>query len=364
MLGAESVVDQIATHRAGGLEAAFGVQYLAQLGSGSEHQQKILKGVLNLLQSRFLFRMGDAQDAEETSRIAMAVYATMIRDDPDSRARLRVTPEQLLNFPNYFCLASWIANGNRTPAFTGETFALPVIDDVWADYHLAAQAERVGPYPEHLESTLDTHTGRRSSTATPSQTALWQARGGSTCGCPTRRRTPPSGSGRVGTLAPSGGISPPGGIPSRSRAGECRRQTRTRSPRRARHRRTETGISPTDHSLGPRGGGAPHSTSQPAGAPPAAQARGARRLRAAATSAQARRQPGPPRAGAPGTRRSRPEPMRRPRPTACASSRSWTGSTRPARPSSTRERRNCRVYTTRTTRSWRCWTVPGWCRGR
>ena len=155
VLGAESVVDQIATHRAGGLEAAFGVQYLAQLGSGSEHQEKILKGVLNLLQSRFLFRMGDAQDAEETSRIAMAVYATMIRDDPDSRARLRVTPEQLLNFPNYFCLASWIANGNRAPAFTGQTFALPVIDDVWGDYHLAAQAERVAPYPEHLESTLD-----------------------------------------------------------------------------------------------------------------------------------------------------------------------------------------------------------------
>ena len=157
VLGAESVVDQIATHRAGGLEPAFGVQYLAQLGSGSEHQEKILKGVLNLLQSRFLFRMGDAQDAEETSRIAMAVYATMIRDDPDSRARLRVTPEQLLNFPNYFCLASWIADGNRAPAFTGGTFALPVIDDVWADYHLAAQAERVGPYPEHLESTLDTY---------------------------------------------------------------------------------------------------------------------------------------------------------------------------------------------------------------
>ena len=60
----ENVVDQIATHRAAGLEAAFGLQYFAQLGSASEHQQKILKGVLNLLQSRFLFRMGDAQDAE------------------------------------------------------------------------------------------------------------------------------------------------------------------------------------------------------------------------------------------------------------------------------------------------------------
>jgi hypothetical protein len=154
--GGENVVDQIATHRAAGLEPAFGLQYFAQLGSASEHQQKILKGVLNLLQSRFLFRMGDAQDAEEATRIAMAVYATMIRDDPDSRARLRVTPEQLLNFPNYFCLASWIANGTRAPAFTGQTYPLPDSDEVWADHHLAAQAERVGPYPEELDSTLDT----------------------------------------------------------------------------------------------------------------------------------------------------------------------------------------------------------------
>jgi Replication-relaxation/Type IV secretion-system coupling protein DNA-binding domain len=150
----ENVVDQIATHRAAGLEAAFGLQYFAQLGSASEHQQKILKGVLNLLQSRFLFRMGDAQDAEQATRIAMAVYATMIRDDPDSRARLRVTPEQALNFPNYFCLASWIANGTRAPSFMGMTYPLPDVGDEWAQHYLAAQDERVGPYPEELESTL------------------------------------------------------------------------------------------------------------------------------------------------------------------------------------------------------------------
>jgi Replication-relaxation/Type IV secretion-system coupling protein DNA-binding domain len=150
----ENVVDQIATHRAAGLEAAFGLQYFAQLGSASEHQQKILKGVLNLLQSRFLFRVGDAEDAEQATRIAMAVYATMIRDDPDSRARLRVTPEQALNFPNYYCLASWIANGTRIPSFMGQTYPLPDVEDEWAERHLAAQDERVGPYPEQLESTL------------------------------------------------------------------------------------------------------------------------------------------------------------------------------------------------------------------
>ena len=154
--GGENVVDQIATHRAAGLEPAFGLQYFAQLGSASEHQQKILKGVLNLLQSRFLFRMGDAQDAEEASRIAMAVYSTMIRDDPDSRARLRVTPEQLLNFPNYFCLASWIANGTRAAGVHRRDLpAARRCGHVWAEHHLAAQAERVGPYPEQLESTLD-----------------------------------------------------------------------------------------------------------------------------------------------------------------------------------------------------------------
>ena len=155
--GGENVVDQIATHRAAGLEPAFGLQYFAQLGSASEHQQKILKGVLNLLQSRFLFRMGDAQDAEQATRIAMAVYATMIRDDPDSRARLRVTPEQALNFPNYYCLASWIAHGTRAPSFMGQTYPLPDVGDEWAEQHLAAQDERVGPYPEQLESTLASH---------------------------------------------------------------------------------------------------------------------------------------------------------------------------------------------------------------
>jgi hypothetical protein len=152
----ENVIDQIATHRAAGLEPAFGLQYFAQLGSASEHQQKILKGVLNLLQSRFLFRMGDAQDAEQATRIAMAVYQTMIRDDPDSRARLRVTPEQALNFPNYYCLASWIAGGTRAPSFMGQTYPLPDLGDEWAQHHLAAQGQRVGPYPERLDSTLDT----------------------------------------------------------------------------------------------------------------------------------------------------------------------------------------------------------------
>jgi hypothetical protein len=178
--GAENVVDQIATHRRAGLETAFGLQYFAQLGSGSPHEEKIRKGVLNLLQSRFLFRMGDAQDAEQATRIAMAVYATMIRDDPDSRARLRVTPEQALNFPNHDCLASWIAMGSRIPSFMGQTYAFPPHSDAWARHHLADLAARVAPYPEDLESTLDRSAPRRTANGrdrdTPANTRSGKAR--------------------------------------------------------------------------------------------------------------------------------------------------------------------------------------------
>ena len=240
--GGENVVDQIATHRAAGLEPAFGLQYFAQLGSASEHQQKILKGVLNLLQSRFLFRMGDAQDAEQATRIAMAVYSTMIRDDPDSRARLRVTPEQLLNFPNYYCLASWIAHGTRAPAFTGETYPLPDIDERWAEHHLAEQAGRVGPYPEQLDSTLDTRASAAeagSNGGEPAQDAAPAASRANTSPSPTTRRTPPNASAHAGTPARSAGTSPPARTPSRSRAGETR--IAPRRPRRPpRPGRTET----------------------------------------------------------------------------------------------------------------------------
>ena len=58
----------------------------------------------------------------------MAVYSTMIRDDPDSRARMRVTPEQVLNLPVHYCLASWIAGGTRAASFIGQTFPFPTAD--------------------------------------------------------------------------------------------------------------------------------------------------------------------------------------------------------------------------------------------
>ncbi|WP_028064627.1 type IV secretion system DNA-binding domain-containing protein [Solirubrobacter soli] len=165
---AENVVDQIATHRAAGLDVTFGLQYLAQLGAGSEHEQKIRKGIVNLLQSRLLFRLGDHEDAEDAVRIAMAVYTTMIRDDPDSRARLRVTPEQILNLPVHHCLASWIAGGTRAASFIGQTFPFPPdITDTWAQTHRHRLHDAVGPYPEALASTLTLQSPSRPQPSPP-----------------------------------------------------------------------------------------------------------------------------------------------------------------------------------------------------
>jgi len=169
VMGAENVIDQFATHRRAGLEPACAIQYFSQLGSGSEHAEKIRKGVLNLLQSRLLFRLGDADDAEQATRIAMAVYSTMIHDDPDSRARLRVTPEQLLNFPNYHCLASWIADGTRAPCFIGQTYPWATdTTDAWAEDHVAQQTARVAPYPVRVDSTLDRTSADVTDPDTPS----------------------------------------------------------------------------------------------------------------------------------------------------------------------------------------------------
>jgi hypothetical protein len=305
---AENVVDQIATHRRAGLETAFGLQYFAQLGSASQHEEKIRKGVLNLLQSRFLFRMGDAQDAEQATRIAMAVYATMIRDDPDSRARLRVTPEQALNFPNFHCLASWIAMGSRIPAFMGQTYPFPAHTNAWARHHLDDLAARVAPYPEDLDSTLD-----RSAPA------------------------PADGDGRQPTNARP---RPPG-----QRAGASSDQNATRRRGAGRHPPPE------------RGGRSRESE-------PTARSSSSKREVRVDFEPPPRRPSWPTArsAGSSVTQYQTPPPLTATarRPTACASWRSWTASTRLARPTSSREPPACRACTTRTTRCWPCSTAPGW----
>ena len=151
-----NVVRQIATHRAAGLDVAIGIQYLGQLGAGAESgsvTEEIRKGVTNLLQSRFLFRLSDPRDADEVSRIAMALVSTMTQQDPDSRLYRRVGPEVMLNIENYFCLCSWIASGARISSFIGQTFEMPRPTRRWAEEHLARLRAAVGTPPSDFVRT-------------------------------------------------------------------------------------------------------------------------------------------------------------------------------------------------------------------
>jgi hypothetical protein len=158
-LASRNVIKQIATHRAAGLDVMAGLQFFSQLGAGAESAaitDEIRKGVLNLLQSRFLFRLGDPDDAETVTRVAMAVYSTMIRgDDPSARAHMRVTPEVILNLPRYHCLASWIVDDQRASSFMLQT--KPMQDKSalgWAKVHREVQQAQVGDYPEKMAGTL------------------------------------------------------------------------------------------------------------------------------------------------------------------------------------------------------------------
>ncbi len=152
-----NLVNQAATHREARLELAIGLQYLSQLGAGADSAsitEEIRKGVTNLFQSRFLFRLGDPEDAEAATRIAMSVYQTMIRADQDSRELLRITPEQALYLPVWHCVASWIASGARAPSFIGQTYPFPKVNGgPWAQHHMRLLEQEVGPYPETLPKT-------------------------------------------------------------------------------------------------------------------------------------------------------------------------------------------------------------------
>lgn len=156
-----NTVKQIATHREAGLEPSMGIQYLSQLGADAESPaitDAIRKGVMNLMQSRCLFRLGDPEDAEKQSRIGMPVYQSMIRSDLESRELMGAPPEKTLRLPVHYCLASWIAGGARQEQFVGETYEFEKVrDGPWAEHHLRVLEETVGAYPETMPRTYKRH---------------------------------------------------------------------------------------------------------------------------------------------------------------------------------------------------------------
>jgi hypothetical protein len=117
----ESTMEMVETHRESGLTPTFALHYLAQFES-----ERILKGALNLLANRFMFRTTDADDAEQLAQVARAVFAA-VRDTPQSRDRQRVTVEVLRDLRQFHCLCAWLVNGGRIPAFIGRTFEMPTV---------------------------------------------------------------------------------------------------------------------------------------------------------------------------------------------------------------------------------------------
>jgi hypothetical protein len=144
----ESFADAMATLRSGGLEVVAAWQYGEQI-----QDRKIRGGMMSLLRQRCMFSMGETEDAREMSNLAMAVYSDMIRDTPESRARMRVTPDTIFNLPNYHAICSWINRGARVPAFLGRSIPLDHDEDVVL-HHVEAQRERGYHVPEGLPDPL------------------------------------------------------------------------------------------------------------------------------------------------------------------------------------------------------------------
>ena len=257
---------------------------------------------------------GRRQDAEEASRIAMAVYATMIRDDPDSRARLRVTPEQALNFPNHYCLASWISNGTRDPAFMGETYPLP--SDGECGPTIISRPKPSASRPTRKRSMPRSTRHHRERRRPPTGVSRPSGAAGN-----NRARVPARALRREGRRETTrGGMGPRRRAlvhPRRQRCGTIRTlastgpEPRTETARRPRRERTSPRPGQRDRHAPPR----PHkgAAPQPSPAEPAARRQPPKRevhvdYEPPPPPAQARRQPRSPRGRAPGTRRSARDP--------------------------------------------------------
>ena len=144
----ESFANALATLRSAGLEVVAAWQYGEQI-----QDPKIRAGLMSLLRQRCMFSMGESADAREMSEMVMNVYVDMIKDDPSSRARVRMTPDVIYNLPNHHALCSWISEGARQPGFILQTIPLET-DQAIVDHHLQAQRDRGAFVPDRMPDPL------------------------------------------------------------------------------------------------------------------------------------------------------------------------------------------------------------------
>ena len=130
----------LAMDRSAGLECVAAWQSLGQI-----EDRNLRSVILNLLRHRFVFSVAD-DDARQMADMLQTVYADVIRDDQQARARMRITPDALMHMPNYHAACSWIVNGARVGSFIAQT--LPMQEDQERiERHLQAQRDRGAHYP-------------------------------------------------------------------------------------------------------------------------------------------------------------------------------------------------------------------------
>lgn len=141
--------EALATLRSAGLEVVAAWQY------GEQVQDPVIRaGLMNLLGNRFVFRTSEVEEARELSRLMAATYSDQVRADPETRARVRFSPDALFGLETHKTGCTLIARRQRRATFVAETFETRSEPALRA-HHLAAQTGRGGFVPDTWDHPFD-----------------------------------------------------------------------------------------------------------------------------------------------------------------------------------------------------------------
>ncbi len=143
-----TLVRMLATHREAGLTLLCALQYRAQIAATLESlamQGLVHGGVSNLLQTVFVGRITDPNEAEVFAKSYRTVFDSLIRSGPQDQARIPVDASNLTTLPDFHFLGHAISgalDGKGTQAlqaFTTTTIPMKEIHEIyntWRNIHL------------------------------------------------------------------------------------------------------------------------------------------------------------------------------------------------------------------------------------
>ncbi len=122
--------------RSAGLELISAWQQMAQV------EPELRELMVGLHRHKFVFSV-DAADADLMAGVMQPARSGQIRDDQDSRERMRIPADAMTHMPNHHAACSIIDRGERLASFVAETFELRR-DDARIEGHLEAIRARGG----------------------------------------------------------------------------------------------------------------------------------------------------------------------------------------------------------------------------